>query len=452
MSKIHLRCLDFFKGLFMIAVITAHVSFWINDPNMMYIHGWAWMLFQFAGPAGFAVITSIGVNLSINEHQYIGDRGNREQFIRLIKRFCILYLFGIFFVADFSGTIEDFLNPIYLSRIHIFQLIALTQLFTFLATKMPKYARLIIIIIIILFDYFGYPYIIAQMEAETSITPVLFEGQFGSQALESVYGWLYMLLFRVDLHMGVIPWIIIPFLGSLGGDVLFNKVIKPVLAKEKHKEEQRQEISGKRLGGSMGLRDELISIEGRIRPLFAIAAVVYIIGILFGLEMISYFRGVQDLDWLNSGGGYYWVQYPTFLFNGSWQSMLYCTGVVFGFIGLGIKYNDLRRNSVFNVFETSSISKEGWFNRFWLRIVNLLQPLIDALEITGKYSMTAFLIHFIFKPFENMLSLPPRFSLPIMFGVAAFTIITLNIWHYKFDGRFTLEDIFLAQKKRENKD
>lgn len=425
-----MKCLDFFKGLFMIAVITAHVSFWINDPNQMYVHGWAWMLFQFAGPAGFAVITCIGVNLSIREHDYLKDRSTKKQFIHLIQRFCILYLFGIFFVADFSGGIEDFLNPIYLSRIHIFQLIALTQLFTFIATKIPKSARIIIVIGLILFDYFGYPFIVAQMEAETSITPFLFEGQFGADALESVYGWLYMLLFRVDLHMGVIPWMIIPFLGSIGGDLIFDNILKKVIDSEK--DENKEDIS----------------LEPKLNKLFVFAIVIYFLGVFLGLELINYFRGVQDLDWLNSGGGYYWDAYPTFLFNGSWQSLLYCTGCVLGFIGLGIKYNDLRRNKAFKQFPVKNSDDFNVFDRFWLKIMNNLEKFINALEITGKYSMTAFVIHFIFKPFEPYLNLPPQVSLPIMFAVAAFTIVILNIWHNKFNGRFTLEDVFLSKNPR----
>lgn len=427
MGNIRLRCIDFLKGLAMIAVICAHTSFWINDPNQMWAHGIAWMIFQFCGPAGFSIMTSVSVTIATRSKQNKGIN-NKKILKGILNKFIIFYAIGILFVADFSGGISEFFNPMYLTRMHIFQLIAISQLLTFFALKLKPRYRIFIAVLIILLDTFGYPYIVQQMELNTSISPELFEGPFGYMALESVYGWIYMIFFRMSLHMGVMPWILIPFIASIGGDLVYKHVIS--------KFEQSRNNS-KNL--SENARETQEYLSHNLKPLYLYSLLLYVVGILFGLQLLTYFRGVEDLQWLNSGGGFYIDAYPTFLFNGSWQSLFYCTGIVLGFLGIGIFTNDLQRNDLFKVFKTPDIKQTTLFYRFWLKIQKKLIKFIDALEIFGKYSMTAFCLHFVLRIWQNFVQFPPLISTPIMFAYAFLNILIINIWENKLKGKYTLE-------------
>lgn len=435
MNNIRLRCIDFLKGLAMIAVICAHTSFWINDPNQMWAHGIAWMIFQFCGPAGFSIMTTVSITLSTRSKQNKGIE-NKKIFKGILNKFIIFYAIGILFVADFSGGIAEFFNPMYLTRMHIFQLIAISQLLTFFALKMKSRYRICIAVLIILIDTFGYPYIVQQMELHTSISPELFEGPYGYMALESVYGWIYMLFFRMSLHMGVMPWILIPFIASIGGDIVYNRVYSKFDQPE-NEHKKLNEMTNKDPG----------YLSQNLRPLYLYSLLLYVIGILFGLQLLTYFRGVEDLEWLNSGGGFHIDAYPTFLFNGTWQSLFYCTGIVLGFLGIGIFTNDFQRNDFFKVFKTPDTKQSSLFYRFWLKIEFKLIKFIDALEIFGKYSMTAFCLHFILRIWQNFVQFPPLISTPIMFGYAFLNIIIINFWEKKFNGKFTLE-YFINPKSR----
>jgi len=443
-SEIRLRCIDFLKGLAMIAVICAHVSFWINDPNKMWAHGIAWMIFQFCGPAGFAVLTSINITISTRTKQQKGY-SNGKIFISVIKKSIIFFIIGFFFVGNFSGTtfneiISNILDPMYLLRVHIFQLIAISQIIAFVSIIFKKYIRIIISIIIILIDIFGYPYVIQKMELETFITPELFEGKYGYYALQSTYGWIYLIFFRQSLQMGIIPWIIIPFLSSIAGDMVFDKIIMP--AQQILKNEQNNMINNE-VQNQKIQKSKNNSLEKNLKQLYIYASILYAIGIIMGLNLVDYFRGAKDLIWLNSGAPYHIDVYPLFLFNGSWQSLLYCTAIVIAFVGIGIYTNDLRRNNQFNLFYVTPYIECSRFYKFWIFIENKLLFFITSLETFGKYSMSAFIIHFlgwfILYPLNFNPNFPPRISFFIMFSYAFFFILIFNIWDRKLNGKFTLE-------------
>ncbi|MHA1338458.1 MAG: hypothetical protein ACTSRZ_00715 [Promethearchaeota archaeon] len=447
---IRLRCIDFLKGLAMIAVICAHTSFWINDPNKMWAHGIAWMIFQFCGPAGFAVLTSVNVTLSTKIKQAKGIN-NKRIFGSIIKRALIFFIIGFFFVGNFSGNsfvevMQNIADPIYLFRIHIFQLIAISQIIAFLSLFLKKSYRILFAVFIILIDIFGYPFVVQQMEAKTFITPEFFEGKYGYEALKSVYGWIYLIFFRQSLQMGVIPWIIIPILSSIGGEIVYKKIIIPVYNSTN---KPLRNLNSNSSGINFNSINKPSSLEKNIKTLYIYAFILYATGILGGLKLETYFRGAKDLMWLNSGAPYYIDAYPLFLFNGSWQSLLYCTGIVLAFVGIGIYTNDLRRNKDFEQFNITPFSQCSLFYKFWLLIEKKMLSFITALETFGKYSMSAFLLHFVawfvLTPLNVAPNFPPRISFIIMFSYAFLLILLFNVWDKKLHGKFTLE-YFLSPK------
>ncbi|MBD3353390.1 MAG: hypothetical protein GF364_18050 [Candidatus Lokiarchaeota archaeon] len=436
MSRIHLRSLDFLKGIAMIAVICAHTSFWINDPEEMWLHGIFWMIFQFCGPAGFSVLTSVAVTISVKYKRTYKNMSDLDIFKNILKKALIFYAVGIFFVADFSGGLDAFLNPIYLTRIHIFQLIAISQVLTFVSLKLKKPQRILVVLLLILVDIFGYPIIVELMEQTTSIFPETFEGAYGYEALDHYSGWIYMLFFRMSLHMGIIPWIIIPFLASIGGEIIHDKLMIPAYENQTDKRSENDHKKSKKVA------DLPKTFEiSHLKQLFLYSLILYIIGISFGLKLRTYFRGVEDLDWLNSGGGFTIERYPTFLFNGSWQSLVYCTAIVLAFIGIGLVTNDLTRNKAFSIFNIKENHDFSFFFKFWMIIRIKLTKFVNLLESLGKYSMTAFIVHFIIRGWHHYVEFPALISFPIMFAYAFLIAYIMYLWDHKLDGKYTFEKI-----------
>ncbi|MCP4761611.1 MAG: hypothetical protein GY870_07505 [archaeon] len=488
MAKYRLQGMDFIKGLAMIAVIAAHTSFWITDVNKMYFHGWWWMIFQFCGPAGFAVVTSIGITMSV--------RGKQEKMIKnpnpnlkktspligILQRAAIMYGIGILYVADFTDW-GAFFNPFLILRIHLFQLIAICQVVTYFALKLAKKYRILVVIIIILIGIYGYDFIIYRVVSISGIPAVEWESfnietlftlynvdssnilssVHFSNTLNSIEGWIYILFFRYGIKpICFFPWVLIPFLGSIIGEYIYYNLLGD-MAKFDVKELKNQKVEKKDSKTKNNVsedKDELAKeLVHKIKPIYYYGLLLYFIGIISGFLTTTYFRGLDDLKWLNSGGILKFESYPYFLFNGTWQSLFYCCGIVIFFVGLGIKFNDFIKLGIYKPDEEIKISL---FDRFWLKLAVAFDKFVEILQVFGRYSMTGFVLHFVLLFFIEyltvFLNIPVAVD-PFIMSAIAIPYICLNIfivyiWGTKYNGNYTLEDltmgIFVSKPKNKN--
>ncbi|MCP4761610.1 MAG: DUF1624 domain-containing protein [archaeon] len=460
MVNTRLKSIDFAKGLGMCAVISSHISTWYLDPNHWYFHGWIWLIFQFCGPIGYAVVTSIGVTISTRKKLENPESIQKSPLIGILKKSLIFFLIGFIFVniGNFEGflyitfsenffqeTIDAFLmllDPTTLFRIHIFHLIGISQIVAYFVMKLKKRNRVILIILIIIFDFIICDVIVLGMLKETTFfsynyfweQPYYWNNSelIRSEALGTIYGWIYLLFFKEHLSMTIIPMIIIPITGTFVGDYIYEQII-PDKKKYEEMKENAENI------------DEINKITPKYKQIVYFGLFLILLGIILGSYQLEYYRGYYSLAWLNGG-----VNPPmhfdtifAFLFTGTVPNLFFDNGITIFFIGLGVKVNDFRKIKPDPKVKGVKTIKRSILNptKIKYNINKGFNNYMDWLSVFGRYSMTAYVMNYLLLPFVNPVYNPFELAI-IYFTIIMVSVEIIYIWAKKFNGKYTLEDIF----------
>ncbi|MHA1871344.1 MAG: heparan-alpha-glucosaminide N-acetyltransferase domain-containing protein, partial [Promethearchaeota archaeon] len=209
LSYFRIKSYDFMKGLSMIVIIYLHTIWWLSGPNNYYLFGWCWLFLDLFGPIMYVTLSILSVSYSITYKREIKNQKEKSIFISLLKRFVLLNIIGLFFVINYLDPSKSPFDPLYIFRFHIFQLIAISQLLTYVALKIKPEHRIIIAFIIIFLDRLVYNYILMIL-ANAGISPLNFDSSdlfksFGDNSIlnigVNIASWAYLLFFRADIDM-----------------------------------------------------------------------------------------------------------------------------------------------------------------------------------------------------------------------------------------------------------
>jgi hypothetical protein len=287
----------------------------------------------------------------------------------------------------------------------IFQLIALCQIITYFALKLKIGVRIAIIALIILIDYLFYPFLISALGLTGNLSSFSSEYLVGSEA---GFAWIYMLFFRADADMAIMPWIIIPFIISIAGEYIFKNYIK---------------IQSK--------NDNTFDINAHNNIIYT-GVIFILIGIITGIGVISEYRQFPILEIINSGGPVVVEVAFTFFFRGSVPNLIYSIGISLFMLGITLKFLDFRGTRESRQLNKDVIMEENSKSH------PHLDKFVENISLCGKFSLTLFVMHNLLF-FLNVINLPGFAMLPVNFFLIYLNIQILLLWIKKGKGKYTFE-------------
>ncbi len=397
-TSIRLRSLDFLKGFSIIVIIYIHSLWWLTNPPDLWIFAWQWIILDVFGPSLFVTMTSIGVTISVLKQQNNPKPEEKSPLIRILKRALILYIIGIPFIGNFLVPSPfGFFDPRFMTQQYIFQLIAICQIVTYFILKIRKEFRIIIVICIIIINELVFNYLLTIL-APLGVTST----EFPLSALNNFGAWIFLLFFRAQADLSIMPWIIVPILGSIAGENIYSNIISRT-------------------------RVESTEIPNRSRVNFIIyyGLILITIGIATGLMPISNYKHMGMLIFLNTGNPVNIYSLPAFLFRGTTQNLLYACGIAIFLSGLLIRLIDFQQ---LEQSQVKNIKKETRLNRT-----------IYNLATVGQFSLTIFIMHHMLILFKFWVYLPIILVFFIDVAYISLNLYIILLLAKKSRGKYTLE-------------
>lgn len=407
-KPVRLRSIDFLRGFSMLFILHHHISMLLLGPDTKYFEGWIWMVLDFFGPSMFLTISCLSVSISILQKRDKIKLGSQSTLNKILKRSVILWLIGIFFILNYNENPEfGLFDPAFLFRMQIFQLIALCQIITYFALKLKNSVRIALVTLIILIDYFYYPFLVSVLGLTGNLSSFTSEYLVGSKA---GLAWIYMLFFRADSDMAIMPWIMIPLIISIVGEYIFKNYIK-----NQNKDEGTFDIYA----------HNKIMITGLI---------FIFIGIITGIRVISEYRQFPILEFINMGGPVVVEGVFTFFFRGSVPNLIYSIGISLFMLGLTLKFLDFIGTEELHKLNIADNTEKN------LKSLPRLEKFVTDISLTGKFSLTLFVMHNLLF-FLHPINLPGFAMLPVDFFLIYLNVKVLLLWIKKYKGKNTLESI-----------
>lgn len=397
--------IDFLRGFSMLFILYHHFSMLLLGPGTKYFEGLIWIFIDFFGPAMFITISCLSVSISILQKRNKIKQGHQSALKTILKRSLVLWIIGIVFILNYEEPDYGLFDPAFLFRMQIFQLIAVSQIITYFALKLKIRVRIALIALIILIDYFFYPFLISVLGLTENLSSFTSAYLIGPKA---GFAWIYMLFFRADADMAIFPWIIIPFIVSILGEYVFKNYIK-----------------------KQNENESTFNIYAYKKIIF-MGFIFILIGIISGIGVISEYRQFPILEIINFESPVFFEAVFTFFFRGSVPNLIYSIGISLLMLGLTLKFLDFRgtrepRQLNMDVNMEKISKSRPKFENF-----------VKNISLSGKFSLTLFVMHNLLF-FIHPINLPGFVMLPVNFFLIYLNIKILLLWIKKGKGKYTFE-------------
>jgi len=412
------KSLDFMKGLALVLILESHLGIWWGDGTWTS----AWTLMELfirpLGPTNFIMISIFGMILSLN----IRDKAapGKSELPRLLKRSFVFIVIGT--ILTMIELTSEIANPSIffgykLARIfftwNIFTYLGFVQIIIYFFRRLNVKIQIVCTLAVFIFFYITVP-IVVQIFINRHVDYVTGNVDLSSGMTGTLF--VYFTLFFENSMAPLIPYIATSFLVC----IVYTKLLDICSSKE----------------------IERSKLAAEFRAIKWKALVLIIAGIATGFMLspgligqVEYQRLIEPFI-IQVGSNTYVSQlwdpvlggYPLFLQQNNPSYILYSFGLV-------------------------SMISMALLER--IDIPGKNPAIIDVLARFGMYSLSVFLTHAIAS------YIPLSFGFLAFFGalaiVAAGYIVVLDIWDYKWKGKFTIEywlklflstDISVAIKKR----
>ncbi len=199
--------IDFVKGLAIIMIMMAHAASAWFDTEWIYLYGILYSLLDILGPSLFVFLSALSVIFSIKRKQ--GIQSDKAIRTRIINRGIVIAVIGVFFnLISIEFTIEGYPFPLNLWGWNILMFIGFSQVISFYALKLNKFARVIIGIFIIF--------------SSDTIRDFLLAGKESGNIILTV---LHFIVISPAPMTPLIPWISICFISTIFGEYLYDAMI-----------------------------------------------------------------------------------------------------------------------------------------------------------------------------------------------------------------------------------
>ncbi len=405
-SSTRLRSLDFLRGFSMLFIVYHHLAWLLLGPSSIYFEGLIWIFIDFFGPSMFITISCLSVSISILQKRNRIKQGHQSALKTILKRSMVLWIIGIFFVLNYNENPDyGIFDPAFVFRIQIFQLIAVCQIITYFALKLKISVRIALIALIILIDYFFYPFLISVLELTGNLSSFTSVNLIGPKA---GFAWIYMLFFRADADMAIMPWIIIPFIISIVGEYIFKNYVK-----------------------KQNKNESIFDIYAYKKIIFT-GLIFILIGVISGIGVISEYRQFPILKIINFESPVFFEGVFTFFFRGSVPNLIYSMGLSIFMLGITLKFLDFRG------IRELSLSDKGVDTRKNSKSFPQFDKFVENISLSGKYSLTLFVMHNLLF-FIHPINLFGFIMLPVNFFLIYLNIKILLLWIKKGNGKYTFE-------------
>jgi len=341
--------IDVLKGVSLLLVIVAHMAATNFVPEEKWIYYSVHTVLDLFGPSMFVFLSCLGVVFSIKKKRGgVGDKKSRNA---VFQRSAIIFLIGC--IPNIISNARFGLLSFWFW--FILQFMALSQIVTYYALKLPKITRMIIGFLILFV-----------------ITPVLFETVTSSMLaaginykviqpgdLTNPSALVFWLVFYPFYLTPPLPWLAVPFIASVVGDSLVDAINQGTKEAKKHFLQE-------------------VLIYGFVFPF---------VGMALGSRIVNLDYGVGMIEGINTSPFFHIDGLPEFLILHTTYNVLYSMGMGMLLLALTFYLTEIRglrgRGSTFlNFYGRFSLSLFAyhaliglWFRdqlTFWWLVVYVL--------------------------------------------------------------------------------
>ncbi|MFX1558931.1 MAG: acyltransferase [Promethearchaeota archaeon] len=320
-SPQRIRSIDFVKGFAIVFIIIAHTSAAWFDSDWIYLHGMVYAGLDILGPSLFIFLSALSVIFSIRRKKgRLPDKVIRN---RIFSRGLTIIVMGMIFnLIGLSVVRPDIPFPLNLWGWNILMFIGFSQIFSYYAVKIKKWARAIIGIIIIL------------------ISPIFREFLYLEKDSNLFIWILHFIITSPTPEITLFPWLSVCFISSIFGEYLYDAMM-------------------------LGTQEAYF----RLFRLFLIYGSIFIVlGIILGLQLQtpetmveSEYPHLRLYTIMNQQNYYHFPGMPEFLIRGTIGNMFYNLGaalliIAICFYLIDIKKNDNKFTSMIEYYGKISLS------------------------------------------------------------------------------------------------
>lgn len=311
-NKERIVSMDLIKGFSISLIIIAHIATYGLKPEFIGLSAQIYLFLQIFGGNLFIFMTSVGTGYSaFKKKKYFDDKYIRLNIVRKAFYFYLLnVILCIFYRSAALGRLV--IDPFTLWSWAIFQAIAMAQIMTYFASKIRKYQRLGIAMLIYYISFPLFEFLNVPMQA-AGIDYLNLQYEDFSNPAALIY---YIIYSPVD-RFPLLPTLAIPFIGSIVGEAVF-------------------EISEK---------NNRVVYMKFTKQMYQNGIALFLVGVIFGFKLHSEpYLGLTDIFLQNyRTADFAWAAIPEFLIQSTTANALTSTGAYLLIFSLVFYLCDVKR-------------------------------------------------------------------------------------------------------------
>ncbi len=368
-TKERVISIDVLKGVSILLVVLAHMALFNFVPEEKWIYYVVYTFLDVFGPSMFVFLSCLGVVFSIKKKR--GGSNDKRSRNAVFQRAAVMFLIGCIpnIVTNIQFGVLSFWYWF------ILQFLAISQIITFYALKLPKITRMIIAFLIIfliapnLFDFLTTNMNLAGIDYK-----ILAPGDLTNP--NAITFWF---LFYPAYMTPPLPWIAVPFIASIVGDTLVDAI-------------------------SAGTVEAKMQF---IRSALVDGISFVIVAMTFGGNIVNLDYGLNIIDGINRNPYFHVSGLPMFLIMHSSYNLLYNMGMSLILLSIVFYITEVRRirgrvSNLFNFYGRFSLSLFVYHVGFGIYFANMLTVPWLAVYVFAVYAALYYFLKLLVVKFEGI--------------------------------------------------